>query len=510
MKPWECNDDWYKVEVINGAYQWVIDYAFDIDRCVHSQIDEDLPSIRDIDYPNTLCMNDVTNSLSLHQSHYGVYTLDNSTTFDGRYVYRNQRLDGQHNEWFMLWYDEQDSWVLNEMVPEITAVRNHEGICDDEVDTPDLCTKCWQFYDADGNSETMCNVKVTAVTSTKESDCMQLPVNTLSADDYTDAIMLGFDDGSTLVEDNVYTGEWKLGSTEYNGRRYWFKNAGDGNRRLLGSNAEYFMFYDATWRYWVIDRTLGSKQSNQWHLFCLNWYDFEPFECDTWHTATIGFTMSMDNSYIAPTTSTTKAPTTKIKQSTSSKPTSAPSLTVETTKNVQDKVPDTEIQREVNENGAFHVSWLIWTISACALCWGLCCVVFTIRKRQKQKKHVDFKGVNNSVYGISDNPDADDINLTMVQMNNFRYGAGTIGSATGTGTKGKGEIIAMEDSDASSADDEVVKHAVVDGTEGNVTLNDDDDDGQFLNDSDENDELYGNQTPTKKGGHKKKKSWVKF
>merc|ERR1712083_795241 len=130
------------------------------------------------------------------------------------------------------------------------------------------------------------------------------------------------------------------------------------------------------------------------------------------------------------------------------------------------------------------------------------------------KGKVDFKGVNSSVYGIS-SPASEDINLSMVQMDQFRYGAGTIGSATGTGTKGKGEIIAMDDSDADSSedDDEVVKHAVVDGTEGNVTLNDDDDDGQFLDDTDEDNELYGHgQSPTKKGkgGHKKKKSWVKF
>lgn len=98
-------------------------------------------------------------------------------------------------------------------------------------------------------------------------------------------------------------------------------------------------------------------------------------------------------------------------------------------------------------------------------------------------------------------------------MDNFRYGAGTIGSATGTGTKGKGEIIAMNDSDASSSEDndEVVKTAVLDGTEGNMTLNDEDDDGQFLSD-DSDHELYGpkKMMPTKKGGHKKKKSWVKF
>merc|ERR1712154_41267 len=105
-------------------------------------------------------------------------------------------------------------------------------------------------------------------------------MNAMSDGDYTQEIMLGFDDGSTKVENNVYTGKWKLGSTEYNDRKYW-------------SNGAYFMFYDAIWRYWIIDRTLGSTRSNQWHMFCLNWYDFEPFSCQEWYTQTSGFTLTM-------------------------------------------------------------------------------------------------------------------------------------------------------------------------------------------------------------------------
>jgi len=121
----------------------------------------------------------------------------------------------------------------------------------------------------------------------------------------------------------------------------------------------------------------------------------------------------------------------------------------------------------------------------------------------------DFKGVNSAVYGVS-SPASEDINLSMVQMNNFRYGAGTIGSATGTGTKGKGEIIAMDDSDASTGDDEIVQHVVLDGTEGdNVTLQDEDDDDAFLDESEEDNELYGKSKKPTKGGHKKK-GWIKF
>merc|ERR1712130_311017 len=329
---------------------------------------------------------------------------------------------------------------------------------------------------------------------------MQLPVNILSDNDYMDVISLGFNDGSTPIADNVYTGTWKLGDGEYNDRKFWYKTAGSV------ANAEYYMFYDAIWRYWVVDRTLGSTQSNQWHLFCLNWNEFQPFDgCETWYTATSGFTMNMDNAYIAPTEQTTAMPTVQIES------TAAPTLAIETSQIIQDKVPESEIQRQVNESGAFHVSWMVWTMSGCVLCWGVCCVFFYLKKKRKQTKHIDFKGVKNSVYGISDNPDVDDVNLSMVQMNNFRYGAGTIGSATGTGTKGKGEILAMNDSDASSEEDDVVKHKVVDGTEGNMTLDDEDDNDQFLDDTDEDNELYGHsKAPTKKGSHQKKKSWVKF
>jgi hypothetical protein len=397
------------------------------------------------------------------------------------------------------------------MVPEITAVRNHEGICDEEVDLPSDCKQCWQFYDANGESETMCSVKVDVTTSLSESDCMALPVNDALLDDgdYVQQIMLGFDD-------EKYTGEWILSESEFNGRKYWYKLHHHRRRRLLRSdlNIEYFMFYDATWRYWVIASELGGQQQ----MYCLNWFDFQPFEaCDTWHIVSSGLKMSMNNAYIAPTVSTTQAPSITSVESTTTttttaQPSIAPTLAVHIHKVTEKQVTNEE---QINSDGAFHVSWMIWTISACVIVWGLCCVVYHCKKQRKQKKsRVDFKNVNSAVYGIS-SPASEDINLSMVQMNNFRYGAGTIGSATGTGTKGKGEIIAMDDSDASSDDDVVVQHTVLDGTEGDdVTLQDSDDNDAFIDDDlddEENDELYGkNKTPTKQGGHKKRKSWVKF
>merc|ERR1712039_760352 len=195
-------------------------------------------------------------------------------------------------------------------------------------------------------------------------------------------------------------------------------------------------------------------------------------------------TMSMDNSYIAPTISTTQAPSAKVEESTTSKPSIAPTLAIHIHE-VTEKQGEIPQDSAINSNGAFHVSWMIWTISACVIVWGLCCIVFYAKKKRSEKKKgkVDFKGVNSSVYGIS-SPASEDINLSMVQMDQFRYGAGTIGSATGTGTKGKGEIIAMDDSDATSGDD---------------------DDDAFLDDDEEDNELYGKPKKPTKGGHQKRK-----
>merc|ERR1712233_97918 len=163
----------------------------------------------------------------------------------------------------------------------------------------------------------------------------------------------------------------------------------------------------------------------------------------------------------------------------------APTLAVHIHKVTEKQETESEIPKDsaIDSNGAFHVSWMIWTISACACIWGLCCIVFYAKKKRNEKKkgHVDFKGANSAVYGVS-SPASEDINLSMVQMNNFRYGAGTIGSATGTGTKGKGD---------------------------NVTLQDEDDDDAFLDESEEDNELYGKSKKPTKGGHKKK-GWIKF
>ncbi len=80
-----------------------------------------------------------THSYSHFQGHYGIYLLDTTQEFDGRYVYRNQRLSNSNNEWYMLWYEEKDSWVINEMIPGETIIRNTNGICRENVLTPDEC-----------------------------------------------------------------------------------------------------------------------------------------------------------------------------------------------------------------------------------------------------------------------------------------------------------------------------------------------------------------------------------
>ena len=117
-----CNGSRWK-----WAPTWYIDLAFDIDECHHPNI---TVTETPIDYPETLCLADPSNTYSHYQSHYGVYILDNTTMYDGRYIYYNQRLKDNHDEWYMMWYEEKDAWVINQMVPEYTVVANHDESVD--------------------------------------------------------------------------------------------------------------------------------------------------------------------------------------------------------------------------------------------------------------------------------------------------------------------------------------------------------------------------------------------
>eukprot|EP00483_Globobulimina_turgida_P005136 UN05146 len=165
-----------------------------------------------------------------------------------------------------------------------------------------------------------------------------------------------------------------------------------------------------------------------WHLYCINWSAFEPFKCDVWYTNTVGFSMQMDASYQLPTT-TTASSTTAINAD-----------------------GDGEDGRDTSS--AFNVlPWIVCSIGFVALCASL--VVFYCRRKKKQRfmfQDVSKDGVFKTVYGVNYTETED---LNVIQMEN-------VGIATRTGTKGKGEIIAMKDDEEDYDDDDVVSHRIID------------------------------------------------
>ncbi len=180
LNPQHCNKNWYKLELdvdpTNG-FVWIEDYVFDIDECKY-------------------------------QSHYGIYLLDTKQTYNGKYIYYNQRLSNTNNEWYLLWNDAKDSWIINQIIPssEVGMVRDKFGICRDkeEVFSPDLSNQCWEFANAKLSYELNCNVKVTIMENEEESSCMTLPINHLP-NGYVSSVILGFDDGVTDMDNNLYS-----------------------------------------------------------------------------------------------------------------------------------------------------------------------------------------------------------------------------------------------------------------------------------------------------------------
>ena len=228
--------------------------------------------------------------------------MDNTTTFDGRYVYRNQRLLQDADDWVIIWYDERDAWALNDQVPAETYISLFEGICRADVTTPDKCGQCWEFYQGT-QSEINCNVIVHPIASLNEADCMTQPVNTITTP--TTFTTLCFQDSanSLATYDNPYTGKWYMDTTTtYRGRNYWYTVDENGYIKFV-------MYYDDEWRYWVIDSYFITEPA-QMDLVCYKYDEFEPFNCDTWHTQTPGWTFSMDTTCtLQPSTSPTPAPT---------------------------------------------------------------------------------------------------------------------------------------------------------------------------------------------------------
>eukprot|EP01084_Bolivina_argentea_P167939 291336_1 len=302
LAPWDCNKNWYVVGLNeNGGYQWFNDPLMDVDECSHPDAPtQETP--KEITYPDSVCFMDPTYKYSHYQSYYGVYTLDKSLTSSDRFVYRNQRLkENLDSQWYMLWFEEKDSWIIdNAHVWTPDAPPSFGGICRDNVDTPDQCSACWEFFEG-LNEETNCEAKATIMASEVESDCMTQPENTITS--YADDITLCFDDGATEVLASAYTGKWKLETRgTYNDRAYWYK----ANPATM--QTEYYMYYDETWRYWVI-HPVFSLDEQTFELYCLHWDEFEPFNCATWYTSE-GETVSMGTQCtLQPTAAPTPHPT---------------------------------------------------------------------------------------------------------------------------------------------------------------------------------------------------------
>ena len=297
MKPYECTDDWWVFGYDNyNNPTWYIDLGFDIDECTHSNI---TTTAATIDYPSTLCLTDPTNTYSHYQGHYGVYRLDTTTSYDGRYVYYNQRLKDESLNWYIMWYEEKDAWVLNEYVPYVSVVQDQDGICREDVLTPDECSACWEFYEG-FEWQNDCNVQLTTMSTTDEVDCMPILAETMTFD-LTYSLSLCFDDGYYSDWDNVYSGKFYTHDyLTYNGRNYWYRQDEYGNKLL-------YIFYDEIKRFWVIDSSLGSTDYSQWHWYCLDWHKAEPFDCDLWYQTNWNWTMTMTT--CAPSVSPTPAPT---------------------------------------------------------------------------------------------------------------------------------------------------------------------------------------------------------
>ena len=414
LSPYDCTEDWYVMEFDYSTFQyyWTIDYAFDIDECTHPNITTTAVTI---DYPKYLCLNDETDSPSHYQSHYGVYILDNETSFDGRNVYYNQRLKDNLHDWYILFYEEKDAWVINQYVPNqwiTTVVRDHEGICREESLTPDQCSKCWEFYDRSGLRATPnCNVKLTVMDNAEEGNCMELPVMKKDIKDMRKQQFLTFDKPFGAL-----SGKWVLAEDTYNDRPFWYKVDTESSVRRLLQSSDWYMFYDEMWRYWAIDSKLGGSLNEilqpEGDLFCLEWRSFEPWNCSTWYTSNNQTAITMSLIYTAaPTIEPTKAPS------------SEPTITFISG-------ADAGTGHAKRTSAVTILGWLIGAFAILGCCMFILC---KCKKRRTKPKYFFERSRSASGHAVvaqgSGSPDMANIDLNMVQM----YGSPSNG---GTGTSG--------------------------------------------------------------------------
>eukprot|EP01084_Bolivina_argentea_P129726 229082_1 len=289
LSPWNCNKNWYVViyDAASQGYKWFNDPLMDIDQCNHPSVSTQTP--KEIIYPKYMCFTDAVNKYSPYQTYFGIWTLDNSSSnqYDNRHVYQNQRLSGlTQGEWYMMWYDEKDSWIIKEEIPELTYSETYGGICRDNVDTPDQCTSCWEFYQGVHN-EYNCDAKVSPILTNNEADCMVQPIDNII--NYQDDITLCF---GTI---HKYTGKWQLETRyEHDGRKIWYLS------NELTGDRDYYIYYDNIWRFWIIHSRFTDIEE-EWDLRCLLWDEYEPFNCKEWYT--------VDNRIISMSTDCTLSPT---------------------------------------------------------------------------------------------------------------------------------------------------------------------------------------------------------
>jgi len=183
----------------------------------------------------------------------------------------------------ILWLDEADSWVINDYIPYDTITMGghvfyYESYCEGTtVTTPVNCSGTWPlqqgFEDIDADSS---NAVMFAVESGSDeaSNCMAEP-NEGAHGSITQSINLCFDDGFQSEASNPLSGLYEEGTVTWNNRHIWVQKGGD-----------YFLYYDAPTRFWVIDDTLGGSSyftSPDVAVYCLQWDELQPFECDTWY-----------------------------------------------------------------------------------------------------------------------------------------------------------------------------------------------------------------------------------
>eukprot|EP01084_Bolivina_argentea_P030414 56369_1 len=269
LYPYTC-DFWY----INCQFGCQLT-DIDVDKCEHPNATINATTII---YPQSICFNDLSNNnSSFYQGYYGIYILDNTTQSDGRYIYRNQRLDAISNiTWYFMYYDPYDQWLLT-----LDGSFGVYAQCDEDVATPDLCDDCWRFWHG-FIVEINCNISITPINSTMESDCIGNTTNNIV--NYTSEIIACFDDGMTNTYSNQLTGIYRLTNITFNSRGVWSKYI------YVNDSIDiiWYVYYNNIWKYWIIDTVIEEQLVPSWNFVCLLWEEYEPWNCINWYSTING------------------------------------------------------------------------------------------------------------------------------------------------------------------------------------------------------------------------------